>query len=114
MRSKAIEESTLSVILKAMQKENRLALEVSLYTGLRISDVLSIKTQNLHKSSFVVYEQKTGKRKKIVLPARLKNELFQICTVCKCIFSYIIAISFTGKCDTCNVHISFKSIISNI
>lgn len=79
MRSKAIEESTLSVILKAMQRENRLALEVSLYTGLRISDVLSIKTHNLHKSSFVVYEQKTGKRKKIVLPSRLKNELFQIC-----------------------------------
>lgn len=78
MRSKAIEKTSLSVILRALMRENRLALEVSLYTGLRISDVLNIKTESLHKDKFVVYEKKTGKRQTIRLPKKLKNELIAI------------------------------------
>lgn len=78
MRSKAIEKSTLSVILRALMRPNRLALEVSLCTGLRISDVLSIKTESLYKDKFVVYEKKTGKRHTVRLPKKLKDELIAL------------------------------------
>lgn len=78
MRSNAIEKSTLSVILRALMRANRLALEVSLYTGLRISDVLNIKTECLHKEKFIVYEKKTGKRQTVRLPKKLKDELIAI------------------------------------
>jgi len=53
---------------------NRLALEVSLYTGLRLSDVLSLKTQNI-KQRFSIQEQKTGKRKHIYLPKELQERM---------------------------------------
>lgn len=78
MRSQAIEQDTLSVLLKALMRENRLALTVSLLTGLRISDVLALKSENLKKDSFVVFEKKTGKKKKIKLPMAIKRELAAI------------------------------------
>ena len=53
---------------------NRLALEVSLYTGLRLSDVLSLRTQNI-KQRFSIQEQKTGKRKHIYLPKELQERM---------------------------------------
>jgi integrase len=53
---------------------NRLVLEVSLYTGLRLSDVLSLRTQNI-KQRFSIQEQKTGKRKYIYLPKELQERM---------------------------------------
>lgn len=58
--------------------ENRLALLTSLCTGLRIDDVLSIKTEQLKKDTLSVREMKTGKRKRVRLPKDLKDELFTI------------------------------------
>lgn len=49
---------------------NRLVCEVSLHTGLRVSDVLALKTAQL-APRFWVTESKTGKRKQIGLPAPL-------------------------------------------
>ena len=53
---------------------NRLALEISLYTGLRLSDVLSLKTQNI-KQKFSIQEQKTGKRRYIYLTKELQERM---------------------------------------
>lgn len=63
-------------VLDALMPANRLAVRVSLHTGLRISDVLSLKTAQL-APIFYVTESKTGKRKRIGLPAALLADLRQ-------------------------------------
>ena len=61
-------------VLSALMPENRLAFRVSLHTGLRISDVLSLKPEQL-KPQFWITEQKTGKRRRVNLPAPLLEDL---------------------------------------
>lgn len=58
--------------------ENRLALLVSLSTGLRIGDVLNLRTKDIVKGDFSVREQKTGKRKRIHLGKALQTDLLSI------------------------------------
>lgn len=57
-------------LLAALSVPNRLAIEVSLVTGLRISDVLNLKTSTL-KSRFTIRELKTGKNKTVYIPNAL-------------------------------------------
>ena len=61
-------------VLRVLMPENRLAVRVSLHTGLRISDVLSLKPEQL-KSQFWIIEQKTGKKKRVNLPGPLLDDL---------------------------------------
>lgn len=56
---------------------NRLAVEVSLCTGLRISDVLNLKRAQVNKQRFTVREKKTNKAKRIYIPDELQKELLQ-------------------------------------
>lgn len=74
MQSDYIFHEELNHILATLMPPNRLALEVSLYTGLRLSDVLSLKTQNI-KQRFSVQEQKTGKRRHVYLTKELQERL---------------------------------------
>jgi len=64
----------ISWVLAALTPANRLACEVMLHTGLRISDVLSLKTKDL-SSRMWVKESKTGKRKQIGFPKELLRRL---------------------------------------
>ncbi len=64
-------------ILAALTVENRLALETSLATGLRISDVLNIRTEQL-KQRFTLREGKTGKNRSIRLSDELLDRLLAI------------------------------------
>ena len=67
-------------ILAALMPENALALRVSLYTGLRISDVLSLRRKDIEKGRrFTVREQKTGKSRRVYISESLRNELLRIC-----------------------------------
>ncbi|MGI5857482.1 MAG: tyrosine-type recombinase/integrase [Candidatus Merdivicinus sp.] len=59
-------------ILAALMPANRLACEVSLATGLRIGDVLRLKTEDVFKERFSVQESKTGKRRVVRLTKDLK------------------------------------------
>lgn len=61
-------------LLAALQPANRLALEVSLHTGLRIGDVLDIKTAQLARR-MTIRERKTGKTRRVSFPADLLNRL---------------------------------------
>lgn len=70
MRSDFTPKDEFRHLLAALTLPNRLALETSLYTGLRISDVLNLKSTQL-KSRFSVRESKTGKIKHIYLPNSL-------------------------------------------
>lgn len=60
----------LDAVLGLLTEANRLVCQVSLRTGLRVSDVLSLKTAQL-KPNFWVTEGKTGKRKQVGLPRPL-------------------------------------------
>lgn len=60
-----------------MQRDNVLAIRVSLETGLRIDDVLRLKWENFKKPPYFTYfAKKTGKKGVKKLTKGLKNELF--------------------------------------
>lgn len=75
MRTKAIDEDSMNAILRLLTPTNRLVCLAALATGLRISDVLSIKTEQLNKDRFTVLESKTGKAKTVRLPKRLREKM---------------------------------------
>lgn len=58
-------------VLAALMPQNRLIIETVLQTGLRISDVLELKTKDLKCSMWVV-EKKTGKKHR----CGIKKDLF--------------------------------------
>lgn len=78
VRSRWVEDDTMRCILTALNYENRLALLVSLRHGLRIGDVLNLKTQDVRKGDFTIREQKTGKRKRVHLGRDLQTDLLAI------------------------------------
>ena len=62
-------------LLAALTPPNRLALEISLATGLRISDVLGIKTEQVQKTAngrITLRQLKTGKSTRVRLPNELR------------------------------------------
>ena len=61
-------------ILAAMMPENRLIVRLCMATGLRISDALEIKTAKLRRR-MTVKEIKTGKSRRVVIPADIYNEM---------------------------------------
>lgn len=74
MRTEYLIEKEVEQVLDLLTYENRLVMRTLLHTGLRIGDVLSIKTDQL-KPNFWVTEQKTGKRKQVGLPEPLLGDL---------------------------------------
>ena len=70
MRVEQLIDREVDHVLAALTPSNRLVCEVSLHTGLRVSDVLALRTQQL-QPHFWVTEQKTHKRKQVGLPAPL-------------------------------------------
>ena len=77
-RSDYVDDHFFMTVLGALTRENRLAVLVSLYTGLRISDVLSLKTEQVRSQRFTVTETKTGKKRKIRLSDALTADLLRI------------------------------------
>ena len=68
----------MELVLGAMMPANRLALEVSDATGLRIDDVLSLKTETVERTARpYVTDSKTGKRHRIYLPVQLRERLLR-------------------------------------
>ena len=64
----------VSHILAALTPQNALIIETVLHTGLRISDVLELRTEQL-KPSMWVQEKKTGKMHRCGLPAWLLDNI---------------------------------------
>lgn len=64
----------VSHILAALTPQNALIMEVVLHTGLRVSDVLELKTAQLRPSMWVT-EKKTGKKHRCGLPAWLLDDV---------------------------------------
>lgn len=74
MKSDVIAREEFGHILAALTMPNRLAIEVSLCTGLRIGDVLNLRTESLAER-MTVRESKTGKTRRVRLPAGLVSRL---------------------------------------
>ena len=67
-------------VLALLTPENRLAMRVALHTGLRISDVLSLKKTDIDKGlQFGITEGKTGKRRRVTLTKPLWEDLRNCC-----------------------------------
>lgn len=90
MRADWIDDRSINLILTALMPYNRLAMMVALDTGLRIDDVLSIRTVQLRTQRLTVVERKTGKHRRIYLPLRTYEYLCQ----------YAGRVwAFEGRCD---------------
>ena len=74
MTTERLIDKEVEYVLAALMPSNALVCQVSLHTGLRVSDVLALKTAQL-APRFWVTEQKTGKRKQIGLPAPLLESI---------------------------------------
>lgn len=61
-------------VLAALTPSNALVMRVILHTGMRVGDVLALKTADLKPSGWYT-EQKTGKRRRYGLPAALLEEI---------------------------------------
>lgn len=61
-------------VLATLMPANALVMRVALHTGLRVGDVLALKTAQL-APRFWVTESKTGKRRQIGLPEPLLSDL---------------------------------------
>ena len=77
MKTEYLLNREVEQVLALLMPLNRLVLRVSLHTGLRISDVLSLKTEQL-SSRFWVTESKTGKKKFVGLPRDLLEDLKKV------------------------------------
>lgn len=61
-------------VLAALTPSNRLVCRVCLQTGLRVGDVVSLRTQDL-KQQFWIVEAKTKKRRRVNLPGELLDQI---------------------------------------
>lgn len=74
MRTEYLLAREVDQVLDLLTEENRLVMRVLLHTGLRISDALVLKPEQL-KPNFWITEQKTGKRRQVGLPEPLLSDL---------------------------------------
>lgn len=79
MRTDAVNDDVMRGLLMALTPPNRLAILVSMTTGLRIGDVLSIKTSQVQRGKFGVVEGKTGKRRQVRLGSALQQQILGTC-----------------------------------
>lgn len=74
MKTEYLLQREVDQILDVLTPDNRLVMRVCFATGLRLSDVLTLKTAQL-KPHFWVTEMKTGKRRQVGLPEPLLSDL---------------------------------------
>ena len=74
MRSVWVGDDDMGHVLALLMPENRLAMETALHTGLRISDVLALRSDRL-AARMSVREAKTGKTRRISLTRGLLARL---------------------------------------
>lgn len=73
-------EEQVEKVLSLLTPVNRVVMRVALHTGLRISDVLSLKKTDIDKGQqFWITESKTGKRKRVALTADLLHDMRAVC-----------------------------------
>lgn len=74
MRTEYLLDKEVDLVLSALTPVNRLVMRTALQTGLRVGDVLALRSDRL-KPHFWVTEQKTGKKRQVGLPEPLLSDL---------------------------------------
>ena len=74
MKTEYLLQREVDKVLSILTPANALVMRVALHTGLRVGDVLALKTDKL-APRFWVTESKTGKRRQIGLPEPLLTDL---------------------------------------
>lgn len=74
MTTEYLLERELEHVMACLTWQNRLIMQTVLHTGLRISDVLELRTEQLVPSGWLV-EKKTGKRRRYGLPEPLLTNI---------------------------------------
>jgi integrase/recombinase XerD len=77
------EEEVQTVITSAKNKRNRLIIKMLYYTGIRVSELASLKwtdLQSRHEGGQLTVLGKGGKTNTVLIPAHLWNELFTLGT----------------------------------
>lgn len=74
MKSEWFFKEEVQHVLASLTPVNRLILEISLATGLRVGDVVSLPSQGL-KQRMTVQEQKTGKNRRVFFPKELFDRM---------------------------------------
>lgn len=78
MRTNYLNDVAMSHVLAALTYENRLVMEVCLTTGLRVSDALALKPEQVRRGRFTVHERKTGKSRRVYIPEELRERLLKV------------------------------------
>lgn len=76
LRTTYANRAQLDHVLAALMPTNRLVVRLCMATGLRVSDVLELKTAQLRRRQ-TVRERKTGKTRRITWPAALYDQMQQ-------------------------------------
>lgn len=80
MKTEYLLNEQVDHVLSLLTPVNRLAMRVALHTGLRISDVLSLRKKDIDKGlQFGITESKTGKRRRVKLTKPLWEDLRKNC-----------------------------------
>lgn len=74
MKTEYLLNREVDEVLKLLTEGNALVMRVALHTGLRVGDVLALKTEQL-APHFWLTESKTGKRRQVGLPEPLLSDL---------------------------------------
>lgn len=75
MRTKAIPDDEMEHVLRLLTPQNELVCRVCLAYGLRVGDVLRLRTRQLKQAKITIREQKTGKRRVVTLSDKLRRSL---------------------------------------
>lgn len=74
LRVEWLSRDEVDLALRLLTPINRLVMEVCISTGLRVSDVLTLRTDRL-RSRMTIREAKTGKSRRVQIPAALLEKL---------------------------------------
>ena len=74
MKAEYALERKVDEVLDLLTPGNRLVMRACMTTGLRVGDVLRLRPSQL-RPQFYITEQKTGKRRRVNLPAALLDDL---------------------------------------
>lgn len=74
IRTEWIDDKQLELVLALLMPQNRLIMQLCIHTGLRVGDVVALRTEQL-KPRVSVKEHKTGKSRRITIPAKLLRDI---------------------------------------
>lgn len=77
MQADYIDPEMMGHVLAALMPANALVIQVSMATGLRVGDVLEIKTSEVQRGRWTVREGKTGKTRRVRLPRELQQAVLR-------------------------------------